>query len=80
MRTGVSEGWAEVEVEDDGVGFELGRVQPDRHGLLGMRYRVQAERGELHLDAAPGRGTRLLARLPAPRVGSGAEPDAGATL
>lgn len=79
VRTGMNQGWVEVEVADDGLGFDLGRVQPDRHGLLGMRYRVQAERGELHLDAAPGRGTRLLARLPVPPPATPAEPGTAAT-
>ena len=31
----------------------------------GMRYRVEAEGGKLKLDSAPGKGTRISARLPA---------------
>jgi signal transduction histidine kinase len=34
------------------------------HGLLGMRYRVEAGGGRFRLDSAPGRGTRIHASLP----------------
>ncbi len=52
-------------VRDDGVGFDA-QLQPrSAHGLLGMRYRVQAEQGSLQLSTAPGRGTRIDVRLPA---------------
>lgn len=54
----------EVEVRDDGVGFDPGAVRGSQHGLLGMRHRVQALHGRLQLDSSPGGGTRLLAWLP----------------
>lgn len=54
----------EVEIGDDGAGFEPGAVRGSRHGLLGMRHRVQALGGRLRVDSAPGRGTRLRAWLP----------------
>lgn len=56
----------EVEVRDDGVGFDPGAVRGSRHGLLGMRHRVQALHGRLQLNSSPGSGTRLLAWLPQP--------------
>ncbi|MEK8034593.1 CHASE3 domain-containing protein [Ideonella sp. DXS29W] len=56
--------WAVVEVRDNGVGFDANRSTRGSHGLLGMRFRVEAERGHLEVLTAPGRGTTLRARLP----------------
>ncbi|MEO7246076.1 MAG: ATP-binding protein, partial [Rubrivivax sp.] len=56
--------WAVVQVSDDGVGFDTERAPRGSHGLLGMRFRVQAEQGMLELRSAPGAGTTLTARLP----------------
>ncbi len=53
-----------VRIADDGQGFDSGRAQPSAHGLLGMRYRIEAAGGSLRIDAAPGRGTCLEATLP----------------
>lgn len=53
-----------VTVQDDGVGFDVNRSRRGSHGLLGMRFRVEAERGEFGLQSAPGRGTTLTAWLP----------------
>src|SRR5436190_2251071 len=57
-------GSAEISVRDDGVGFDPTRRSPSAHGLLGMRYRVEAEGGRFALESAPGRGTRIHATLP----------------
>ncbi len=56
--------WALAAVQDDGVGFDPGQQKPSAHGLLGMRYRVEAEGGQLRLHSAPGAGTRIEAALP----------------
>jgi signal transduction histidine kinase len=58
------DGWAEVQVRDNGVGFDPSRAARGSHGLLGMRFRVQAEQGVLEVASAPGAGTTLTARLP----------------
>jgi signal transduction histidine kinase len=56
-------------VRDDGVGFDT-RAQPrSAHGLLGMRYRVEAEQGTLQVTSAPGQGTRIEVQLPAAQAG-----------
>lgn len=58
-----------IEVHDDGVGFDpaqVGHSGHSGHGLLGMRFRIQAARGELRIHSAPGQGTRLIARIPLP--------------
>lgn len=54
-----------VEVEDDGQGFDPAQVGPSRHGLAGMRHRVEAQGGQLQVLSQPGQGTRIVARLPA---------------
>jgi len=55
-------------VEDDGSGFDLRAVQSDRRhsglGLIGMQERLSAIGGTLSIDSAPGRGTKLLIRVP----------------
>lgn len=57
-------------IQDDGVGFSL-PGQPDlftregHYGLLGMRERATQLGGTFQIDTAPGRGTRLMVRLPA---------------
>jgi signal transduction histidine kinase len=49
-----------VEVADDGPGG----ADPDGGGLTGLRHRVEALDGWLHLTSRPGEGTRILAVLP----------------
>ncbi len=56
-------------VEDDGQGFDLEAVQRSSadgrgFGLLGMRERVELLGGSLHIETAPGRGTRVFIELP----------------
>jgi signal transduction histidine kinase len=57
-------GWAEIDVRDDGVGFDPAAVRATAHGLAGMRFRVQSGRGELKIRAKRGQGTTIHARLP----------------
>ncbi len=58
------DGMAEVSVADDGVGFDPAAHNLSAHGLVGMRYRVEAAGGELTVHSAPGQGTRVSATLP----------------
>ena len=53
-----------LDVRDDGRGFDPGAAPAGRWGMTTMRERAQAAGGQLHLDAAPGRGTRIHARVP----------------
>ncbi len=53
-----------LSVQDDGAGFDPDRTPVSAMGLLGMRYRVEAEGGTMTLQSAPGGGTRIDARLP----------------
>ena len=54
--------WASV--RDDGVGFDTTAAQSSAYGLVGMRFRVEAEGGTLSVVSAPGQGTRLQVTLP----------------
>ncbi|WP_265295357.1 HAMP domain-containing sensor histidine kinase [Streptomyces sp. SHP 1-2] len=58
-------GGVELLVRDNGVG--TGRA-PEGTGIRGMRERALLIGAELHLRPAPGRGTDVLLRLPAPPV------------
>jgi signal transduction histidine kinase len=54
----------EVSVRDDGVGFSANAPHKSAYGLLGMRFRVQAEGGTLTVLTAPGQGTLIRGCLP----------------
>ena len=56
--------WAEIDVSDDGVGFDPGAARTAAHGLAGMRFRVQSSQGVLKIESRPGHGTTIHARLP----------------
>jgi signal transduction histidine kinase len=52
-----------LEVADDGVGFDYARAT-EGHGLRNMRERAFAVGGQLHVETAPGRGSRLRFEIP----------------
>lgn len=64
LGLGPRDGQVQVSVRDDGVGFDPAALQGGAYGLLGMRFRVEAERGSLALVSAPGRGTVIQVLLP----------------
>ena len=51
-------------VEDDGQGFDPSRVPEDRHGIVGMRERVEMLGGVLRVESGPEGGTHVEARVP----------------
>ena len=64
-------GVVEVEVEDDGQGFDPASVRPTAGdlrglGLLGIRERVELFDGTVEFDSSPGNGTRVYIRVPLP--------------
>ncbi|HEY8425583.1 MAG TPA: GAF domain-containing protein [Limnochordales bacterium] len=60
-------GHLELSVADDGKGFHPASTQaPGHHGLVAMRERAQAIGARLTIATGPGRGTRVMLRLPVP--------------
>jgi signal transduction histidine kinase len=59
----------ELNVEDDGVGFDVERAvaKPKSFGLKGMRERVALLGGCLEIHSSPGRGATISMRLPISR-------------
>jgi signal transduction histidine kinase len=56
-----------LDVRDDGIGFDRAR-RTDRHGLAGVRERVDQMGGQLAVHAVVGAGTTIMVHLP--RAGS----------
>ena len=64
VRLASSETHALLRIADSGVGFDAGNGQQPGLGLVSMRERVGFLKGELTVQASPGRGTRITARIP----------------
>lgn len=66
LRAGVVEQVARVEIVDDGIGFHPAEAERRRPGmgLFTMRERIALLDGVLEIESAPGRGTRITARVP----------------
>jgi len=61
------DGYITVEVRDNGKGFDSNAVNPNSHGLTGMRHRVEAAGGRLTVTTSPQAGTKVTAVLPKDR-------------
>ena len=57
-------GTVRVTVQDDGVGFDAGHLRGAGQGLRNMRERARRLRGDLAIESAPGRGTRITVAVP----------------
>jgi signal transduction histidine kinase len=53
-----------LRIADSGVGFDAASGQRPGLGLVSMRERVGFLKGQLTIQASPGRGTRITARIP----------------
>lgn len=53
-----------IEVRDDGMGFDPAQIGAGHYGLIGLRERVQLIGGTLNIESSPGQGTTLKAQLP----------------
>jgi signal transduction histidine kinase len=67
----------QVEIEDDGVGFDPAGVVSDPGslrgvGLLGMRERLEIVGGTLQIDSEPGSGTHVVMSVPVNAAASAA--------
>ncbi len=65
-----------VAVRDNGIGFDSETQRSASHGLIGMRYRVEADGGSMRLVSAPGQGTLIEAILPASDIDAPVPSDA----
>jgi signal transduction histidine kinase len=71
--------WLKLRVADDGTGLTPGDLtRPGRHGITGMRERIEEHGGSLLVTTRPGGGTVVEATLPlAPATGSAPGPGEG---
>jgi signal transduction histidine kinase len=53
-----------LSIQDDGTGFSPRLRHPETHGLIGMRERAKLLGGRLQVSSGPGKGTRVVARVP----------------
>lgn len=65
----VQDGALEIDIEDDGVGFDAETLAwtPETlrgAGLLGMRERIDILGGSIRVDSSPGHGTRIVFAIP----------------
>jgi signal transduction histidine kinase len=57
-----------MEVEDTGRGFSLEQAPAGHYGLVGMQERARLVGGRLEIHGRPGKGARVVVRLPASTV------------
>jgi ligand-binding sensor domain-containing protein/two-component sensor histidine kinase len=57
-------GWLELEIRDNGVGFDPHAAADHGHGLQSMEQRAAVVRGRLTIDSRPGGGTRIQLCVP----------------
>lgn len=68
VRIELADGVLEMDIRDDGVGFDPMEVRSRKtFGLLGMRERALQFGGESNIDSAPGSGTIVRIRIPCTR-------------
>lgn len=64
IRLGYAQTLARLEIQDDGVGFDLESVPDSRLGVLIVRQRMEQIGGSLTISPGPGGGTLILAQAP----------------
>ena len=56
--------FVQLEIEDNGIGFDPETIAPHRFGVGGIVRRAELFGGSAQIDTGPGQGTRILVRLP----------------
>ncbi|MCI0617292.1 ATP-binding protein, partial [bacterium] len=65
IKLGVEGNEIQLQILDDGVGFDLSQVRTEHTlGLVGMRERARLLGGNFLLQASPGEGTSIAVTLP----------------
>ena len=54
----------QIEIVDDGIGFEPDSIQTGHYGLLGMHERLRLVGGSVDVISEAGKGTRIVIRFP----------------
>ena len=54
----------QLEVNDNGAGFDVEETKGNGLGLVSMQERVHFVHGELFVESEPGKGTRIIVRIP----------------
>jgi signal transduction histidine kinase len=62
-----SAGSVQLEIRDDGIGFDRSAVRPGGSWLTGMRERVALLNGRFELLSDPGQGVTIRAEMPCPK-------------
>ena len=62
----------QLEVSDNGAGFDVEEAKGNGLGLVSMQERVHFVHGEIFVESEPGKGTRIIVRIPAADASSAA--------
>ena len=54
----------ELQIKDNGIGFELDREKSDNFGLMGMQERCDRHQGNLIINSQKNRGTEIIITIP----------------
>ena len=74
VRLAAREGELEIEVQDDGVGFDLAAIQRGA-GLTNMADRLEALGGSLQIRSVPGSGTTVAGSVPVREIDKAKTPE-----
>lgn len=66
---------ARLSVRDDGNGFDPSSVEHGRHGLLGMRVRIESHGGTFRVFSKPGAGSEISGELPLTKPAAARAPE-----
>ncbi len=64
IQVRTTEGQTRLIIFDNGRGFDPGKLEDGRFGLIGMNERVRLIGGTLEIQSTPGEGTRLVVSVP----------------
>ena len=53
-----------IEMSDDGVGTDLNQIKTKAHGIVGIKNRIFAAGGKIHIESALGKGMKTQILLP----------------
>ena len=49
----------QLEITDNGIGFDVEKVGSGHYGLIGLREQAELMNGTLLVDSTPGKGTKI---------------------